>query len=173
MSTTAAILDDTKLAETLVANSNMSNDYKRAYFRLLNTTTLATNGISTDQKIQKMTEAIHSLAVIQAVYMNEIDKKISDAIETSNEKQCHNCKAMNHALDVEKAEEREKILKQYEEEHSEQSHIILSSVPEKTWSQVAKELVMKPYPYIVAVLLAVSPHGVDIINALLTFFGSK
>ena len=64
MSTTAAILDDTKLAETLVANSNMSNDYKRAYFRLLNTTTLATNGISTDQKIQKMTEAIHSLAVI-------------------------------------------------------------------------------------------------------------
>jgi hypothetical protein len=51
MSTPAAILDDTKLAETLVANSNMSNDYKRAYFRLLNTTTLATNGISTDQKI--------------------------------------------------------------------------------------------------------------------------
>lgn len=169
MATTPTILDDAKLAETIVANSNMSTDYKRAYFRLLNTTTMATNGISTDEKIQKMTEAIHSLAVIQALYMNEIDKKIDDAITTSNEKQCHNCKAMSHALEVEKAEERAEIIKEYEDAHPPRSTPVDKPLAEKSWSQIAKELVLKPYPYVVAALLAVSPHGVDILNAIFAF----
>jgi hypothetical protein len=79
---------------------------------------------------------------------------------------------MSHAIEVEKAEERDKILKKYEEEHPEQ-HIVAQNVPEKSWSQIFKELVMKPYPYVVAVLLTISPYGVDIINALLTFFSNR
>jgi len=51
MSTTKEILDDADLAKTCIANSSMSNEYKKAYLKLINISTTATNGISIEEKI--------------------------------------------------------------------------------------------------------------------------
>lgn len=58
MSTSKIILDDAELAKSYITNSTLSDEYKRLYIRLINLSTLATNGISPDEKIQKMTECI-------------------------------------------------------------------------------------------------------------------
>lgn len=58
MATTKDMLDDAELAKSYITNSSMSDDYKKTYIKLINLTTLATNGISPEEKIQKMTEAI-------------------------------------------------------------------------------------------------------------------
>ena len=52
------IVDDAELAKSYITSSSMSDDYKKAYIKLLNITTMATNGLSPEDKIQKMTEAI-------------------------------------------------------------------------------------------------------------------
>lgn len=51
MATTKEMLDEAELAKSYVAGSDMSDDSKRTYLRLINITTEATNGISPEQKI--------------------------------------------------------------------------------------------------------------------------
>lgn len=98
-------------------NSNdMDDDYKNTLLTLLETSTLATNGISQEQKIQKMTECIQDLAVSQVGMIRhlkevivhsisestkDIDRRITDAIMAADKKQCEGCRAMRHAEEVE------------------------------------------------------------------------
>jgi len=51
MSTTKDMIDDAEFAKTRIANSNMSDNYKKLYIKLINLTTTATNGISPEEKI--------------------------------------------------------------------------------------------------------------------------
>ena len=101
MATTKDILDDAELAKSYITSSNMSDDYKRTYLKLINITTMATNGISPEEKIQKMTEAIQLLAVTQGMFISNIDNKIEEAVAIANKVQCNECKAMKHAIQVE------------------------------------------------------------------------
>ena len=50
--------DDVELTKNYVTNSTMSDEYKKLYLRLINISTIAINGISSEEKIQKMTECI-------------------------------------------------------------------------------------------------------------------
>lgn len=104
MATTKDILDDAELAKSYITSSNMSDDYKRTYLKLINITTMATNGISPEEKIQKMTEAIQLLAVTQGMFISNIDTKIEETVAIANKAQCNNCKAMKHAISVEQKE---------------------------------------------------------------------
>ena len=80
MATTKEMLDEAELAKSYITNSDMSDDSKRTYLRLINITTEATNGISPEQKIQKMTEAILLLAASQAKYIVSMDEKIDKVV---------------------------------------------------------------------------------------------
>lgn len=101
MSTPKEALDDAELAKSYITNSCLSDDYKRTYLRLINISTLATNGISVDEKIQKMTECIQLLAITQGMYLANIDEKIDTAIVKANSKKCQDCKAMTYANEIE------------------------------------------------------------------------
>jgi len=46
MPTTKVMLDDAELAKNYIINSDLSDEYKRTYLRLLNISTMATNGIT-------------------------------------------------------------------------------------------------------------------------------
>mgnify|MGYP001772880264 CR=1 FL=1 len=113
MATTKEALDDAELVNSYITNPELSDAYKRTYLRLINISTLATNGISVDEKIQKMTECIQLLAVTQGMYLANIDQKIDTAIYRANRKQCQECKAMAHAVDVEQEKHDRQVLEQY------------------------------------------------------------
>ena len=168
MATTKAALDDAELVKSYITNSELSDDYKRTYLRLINISTLATNGISVDEKIQTMTECIQLLAVTQGMYLANIDQKIDTAIDRANRKQCQECKAMAHAVDVEQEKHDRQILEQYKEQLGLNNKAATSV--EKTWSDVFKEVLSKPYIYVIGCLLAISPYGVEIIKIILEFF---
>ena len=165
MSTTKEALDDAELAKSYITNSGLSDDYKRTYLRLINISTLATNGISVDEKIQKMTECIQLLAVTQGMYLANIDQKIDTAIYRANRKQCQECKAMAHAIDVEQEKHDRQILEQYKEQLG-LNNKAAAALTEKTWSDVFKEVLSKPYIYAIGCLLAISPYGVEIIKTI-------
>jgi formylmethanofuran dehydrogenase subunit E len=99
MAMTKDIIDDAELAKSRIANSNMSDEYKRMCFKLIHLSTTATNGISTEEKIQKMTEAIQLLATTQSLFVTEVDTKINVSVQKANRSQCLSCKAMKYVED--------------------------------------------------------------------------
>ena len=115
MALTQEIQDESDLAKSYVANSDLDDDYKKTLLRLIHISTLTTNGISPEEKIQKMTEAIHLLAISQVTFITKIDEKIEKSIQNANIKQCSGCKAMKHAIDVEEEEKWKEKLAEYKE----------------------------------------------------------
>ena len=106
MALSKEILEEAELAKNHLMNSSLDDRCKKSLLRLLNTTTLATNGLSVEEKIQKITESIHGLILSQITFLDTVDKKI----DTANKAQCVNCKAMHHANEVEEEKERQKII---------------------------------------------------------------
>lgn len=193
MSTPQHILDDAELAKNYIIQSNMTDEYKRTYLRLIKVSTMATNGISSEEKIQMMTECISLLAITQGMYLSnidskiqnaiakassEIDTKIEKAISAANSKQCTNCKAMKHANDIEQEEYDMKLLQSYAEKNginindltSENNNSENTKSNNQSWQDIIKQILLKPYIYVVCCLITVSPYGVDILKALLHFF---
>jgi hypothetical protein len=182
MSTPQNILDDAELAKDYILRSTMSNEYKRVYTRLINISTLATNGITPEEKIQKMTECIQLLAITQGMYLSNIDQKIDKAIENANISQCHNCKAMKHANDVEDEQNKKDLINEYLKSSNititdginnignTNTSTNITKASDMSWQSILKELLLKPYIYVVLCLISVSPHGVDIIKTILHFF---
>ena len=163
MSTTKDMLDDAEFAKSRIANSNMSDDYKRLYFKLISLTTMATNGISPEEKIQKMTEAIQLLAVTQSMFVTEVDTKINVSVQKANRSQCLSCKAMKYVEDMEEKEEHQRILDEYKQTlgiDDSQTGVVNR---EDTWSGVIKKVITMPYPYIAIAVLGFSPYGSSII----------
>lgn len=42
--------------------------------------------------------------------------------------------------------------------------------PNETWEEIAKGLVKKPWIYVIAGLVIVSPYGIELVRVLLNFF---
>ena len=169
-----SITDDAELAKSYITNSNLSDEYKRVYLKLISISTIATNGITPEEKIQKMTECIQLLAVTQGMYLANIDKKIETAIDNANIKQCGNCKAMKHAIDIEEQEHEKQIIGKYLESigfEDPQTAQQANQQIKLSWTNVLKQALIKPYIYVVVCLLVISPYGVEITKLLLQFFG--
>jgi len=60
---TKEIQEEAEFAKNHLMNSTLNDRCKKSLLRLINTATLATNGISTEEKIQKITEAIQGLVM--------------------------------------------------------------------------------------------------------------
>ena len=164
MALSKEILEEAELAKNHLMNSSLDDRCKKSLLRLLNTTTLATNGLSVEEKIQKITESIHGLILSQITFLDTVDKKI----ETANKAQCVNCKAMRHANEVEEEKERQKIIDQWKEANGIADK---SDDDADTLAGTLRKLLLKPYPYVVLGLLAISPYGVDIVKMLIETFG--
>lgn len=172
MSTPKHISDDAELAKDYIVRSSMSDEYKRIYLRLINISTLATNGITPEEKIQKMTECIQLLAITQGMYLSNIDQKIQTAIDNSNKSQCNNCKAMKHAIEIEKSDHDKKLLDDYLESlgiKKGENQQDAKKTNEMTWQDVIKQILLKPYIYVVLCLISISPYGVEILKTIMQF----
>ena len=165
MALSKEILEEAELAKNHLMNSSLDDRCKKSLLRLLNTTTLATNGLSVEEKIQKITESIHGLILSQITFLDTVDKKI----DTANKAQCVSCKAMRHANEVEAEKEHQKIIEQWNEANGiadknaddDRAH---------SWASFIRKILLKPYPYVVLGVLVISPYGVDIVKMFLETF---
>ena len=180
MALTQEILDESELAKSYISNSDFDDDYKKQLLRLINTTTLTTNGISPEQKIQKMTEAIHLLAVSQVTFITKIDEKIEKSIQNANIKQCSGCKAMKHAIDVEEEEKWKEKLSEYKQKmgitddndsKNTQKTDETSIQTDISMLDTIKQICLKPYVWIFGSVLVFSPYGMEILKTLIQYFG--
>lgn len=165
--------DDVELTKNYVTNSTMSDDYKKLYLRLINISTVAINGISSEEKIQKMTECIQLLAITQGMYLSNIDTKIQKAIEQSNSKMCNNCKALEHVQEAEEEEAQNALLESYLKKHgiTDKQDTLTAQKNEKlAWMDVVKTILTKPYIYVVLCLMMISPYSVEIVKVVCQLF---
>ena len=165
MALSKEILEEAELAKNHLMNSSLDDRCKKSLLRLLNTTTLATNGLTVEEKIQKITESIHGLILSQITFLDTVDKKI----ETANKAQCVSCKAMRHANEVEEEKEHQKIIEQWKEANG----IADKNADDDSadsWASVIRKILLKPYPYVVLGVLVISPYGVDIVKMFLETF---
>ena len=170
MATTKEMLDEAELAKSYITGSDLSDDQKRTYLRLINITTEATNGITPEQKIQKMTEAILLLSAAQAKYVIGLDNRIDEAVRKANTRQCHDCKAMKHANDVEEKKRQEELIEQWKKANGYYDRPAESDKAQ-SWMDTVKTILTKPYIYIFLTLSLISPYGVQIIDKILQLCG--
>ena len=178
---------ETDFAKSYIVNcQDIDEDYRKELVNLIEITKLATNGITPEEKIQKITESIAKLALsqvgliktIKTMIVNtfkeenkDINNRIISAITTANIKQCENCKAMDHAIQIEKDQEKQDILEQYinknkDKQYKEQNRNNPKTKFEYIFS-ILEQILTKPYVWVFGCILAISPHGVEIINAIL------
>lgn len=171
MAISKEILEETEFAKNHLLQSNLDDKCKKSLLRLINISTLATNGISLEEKVQKVTEAICGMVLSQITFLDSVDKKI----ENANKEQCNSCKAMKLALDVEEQKKQEEIINAWKEangykEPKDNSNVESSSM---TIVGVVKTILVKPWAWLFGSLLVFSPYGVQIVNALLDFFSKQ
>ena len=180
MALTQEIQDESDLAKSYVANSDLDDDYKKTLLRLIHISTLTTNGISPEEKIQKMTEAIHLLAISQVTFITKIDEKIEKSIQNANIKQCSGCKAMKHAKDVEEEEKWKEKLSEYKQKmgitddndsKNTQKTDETSIQTNISMLDTIKQICLKPYVWIFGSVLVFSPYGTEILKMLIQFWG--
>ena len=180
MALTQEIQDESELAKSYVANSDLDDDYKKTLLRLIHISTLTTNGISPEEKIQKMTEAIHLLAISQVTFITKIDEKIEKSIQNANIKQCSGCKAMKHAKDVEEEEKWKEKLSEYKQKmgitddndsKNTQKTDETSIQTDISMLDTIKQICLKPYVWIFGSVLVFSPYGMEILKTLIQCFG--
>ena len=168
MASTKDIVEETELAKNHLMQSNLDDKCKKSLFRLINTSTSAANGLPLEEKVQKVTEAICGMVLSQITFLDSVDKKI----EKSNAEQCKSCKAMKLANDVEEQKKQEEIINAWKEANGytekpkdveDNSHMSLYDV--------LKTILVKPYAWAFGSILVFSPYGVQIVNAILNFFG--
>ena len=79
MALSKEIEEEVEFAKNNLMSSSLDDRCKKSLLRLLNTATLATNGLSVEEKIQKITEAIFGLVLSQLTFHDTVDKKIENA----------------------------------------------------------------------------------------------
>lgn len=167
MAISKEILEETEFAKNHLLQSNLDDKCKKSLLRLINISTTATNGISLEEKVQKVTEAVCGMVLSQITFLDSVDKKI----ENANKEQCNSCKAMRHALDVEEQKKQEEIINDWKEANGykdpKDSQANSSSV---TIIGVVKTILVKPWAWLFGSVLVFSPYGVQIVNALLDFY---
>ena len=168
MATSKENLEEIEFAKNhLLAKSSLDETCKKKLLKLLNTAAIATNGISLEEKVQKVTEAIFGMVIAQMAFLDSIEKRI----DTSNKEQCKNCKAMKLANDVEEQKKQEEIIKAWKDANGykdkDESKGSLSTM---SVVDVLKTILVKPYAWVFGSILVFSPYGVQIVNAILNFF---
>lgn len=166
------ILNESELAKAKILNSNsLDEDYKKSLLNLINVTTLATNGITTDEKIQKMTEAIHMLAISQVSFITQVEESVVKSIENVSIQHCSNCKAMKHAEVIEEKEAQEKLLEDWRKANK------LPHPAVKDKKNIKDEIInllftaiQQPFMWIAVAILGLSPHSANILTALKNLF---
>ena len=180
MALSQEIQDESELAKSYVANSDLDDDYKKTLLRLIHISTLTTNGISPEEKIQKMTEAIHLLAITQVSFITKVDEKIQKSIQNANNNQCQTCKAMKHANDVEEEEKWKEKLSEYKQKmgitddndsKNTQKTDETSIQTDISMLDTIKQICLKPYVWIFGSVLVFSPYGIEILKTLIQCFG--
>src|SRR5574344_1108306 len=73
------IVEDLELAKTYLSKSDLDDDMKKSLLKLLSNSSLATNGITPEEKIQLMTETLFSTVTTLVIFISSFDKKIHDA----------------------------------------------------------------------------------------------
>lgn len=97
------IAEDVEIAKGRLMQSSLDDNSKKCILRFLNSSATATNGVSIEEKIQKMSESLLGMVLYQIQFLDAVDKKI----ETANKEQCKDCKAMKLAVGVEEHEKHE------------------------------------------------------------------
>lgn len=161
------LVEDTHFAMDKVMHSTSLDDQsKKQLHRLLKDSTEATNGISTEEKIQKVTESILRMVLSQVTFLDAIDKKI----ETANKKQCQDCKAMKLANEVEERKKQEDIINAYKEAHGIKDSADAPDPSTMTLYGVVKTVLAKPWAWIFGAVLVFSPYGAQIVKSILDFY---
>lgn len=166
------ILNESELAKAKILGSHsLDEDYKKSLLNIINITTLATNGITTEEKIQKMTEAIHMLAISQVSFITQVEESVIKSIEKASIRHCSECKAMKHAEDIEKKEAQEKMLAEWRKVNNVQTPSEKSKKPLKQEIiDLIFTAIQQPFMWIAIAILGLSPHSVNIIEALKKLF---
>ena len=89
---------------------------------------------------------------------------------------------MKHALDMQKKAEREKLIEQLRQEGIIPMEEALKAQAEKqakeqeptslSWMDVLKTMLMKPWAYIMMMIIVFSPYSVQILNTILQFIAT-
>ena len=164
MSVSKEFLEEAEFAKNRIMQSNLDTSCKKSLYRLVNISTEATNGLTLDEKVQKITEAICGMVFSQVNFLDTVDKKI----ENANKEQCKTCIAMKHATDEESEKTKQQVIEEWKKQHgytedkkeSEKMSIL----------DTVKAVLVKPYVWLFGTVLVFSPYGVQIVDAVLKFF---
>lgn len=160
------IIEDVEFAKTQIMNSSLDDRVKKSFIRLLTTAAMATNGISTEEKIQKMTEIVLGLVMSQMTFLETVDQRIANA----NKKHCETCKAMKYTQQMEQEKEQAEIIAKWKEAngiHEEDEHHHQDSL---SFTQTVLKILTQPYCWVFFSILAVAPNGVDMIRVIVDAF---
>lgn len=168
------IHDDTDLARNRVIGSNLKDGDKKHLMDMLQQSKMAVLEQDSVLKLQKLTESVNSLTKAFALHKVEICDLIKDSIKQENNKQCSVCKAMQHALEVEKEEREKEIINEYlkangqlmkgENGNDGTNHNM-------TKLQYINAIIQKPYIWICLAIMVFSPYSVQILKQILDFIG--
>ena len=167
------MINQAEIAKAKIVNSSQhDDDSKKNLLNILAITTQATNGISPEEKIQKMTEAVLLLTISQIQTSTslpaQIESNITRKMQEYTDKRCQTCRAMLHVDKCEKEESIKHGVDLMKEKSGTQKKDPSCNQP---WSEIVKSLLMRPYPWIFASILAFSPYGVDLIKTIAQIFG--
>lgn len=166
MSTSKEIEEDFEFAKHHLMQSNLDDKCKRTLMRLLDISTMATNGISLEEKVQKITEIIQGMVVSQITFLDSIDKRIVQA----HDEKCKTCKALKLADEIEEHKKQEEIIEAWKKANGYIDNKNDKSADQLSILDTLKTILIKPYAWIFASILVFSPYGVDIVKAVLNFF---
>lgn len=174
MSTSIEMQNQSELAKAQVLKSDfMSDDMKKNLLGVISIAAEATNGLSPEEKIQKMTESVFGLAINEVYFFEQINRNIVETIRETNVEQCSKCKAMAHVLQVEKEEEIKRHIDEYKKKAGikDDGTKVSSGGDDQTWKQFVMAVLQKPYFWIFASILVFSPHGAQMLDTVLKFVG--
>ena len=79
---------------------------------------------------------------------------------------------MKYANEIEKSDHEKKLLDDYLESlgiKKGENQAEVKKTNEMTWQDIIKQILLKPYIYVVLCLISISPHGVEILKIIMQF----
>ena len=154
MSFSKQTIEDREFAKNQLLQSNLDDNCKRSLLRLLNVSAEATNGISIEEKVQKVAEIIFGMVISQIAFLDSVDKKI----ENANREQCKTCKAMKLVDDIEEQKKQEEIINAWKEANGYKDLNKKDDDASKmSIYDVVKTILVKPYAWIFGSIAVFSP----------------
>lgn len=165
MAVSKEFLEEAEFVKTRIMHSNLDEQCKKSLHRLINISTEATNGLTLDEKVQKVTEAICGMVFSQVNFLDTVDKKI----ENANKEQCKTCAAMKHATDEEHEKQRQEAILEWKKQNGYVDG--KNSIPSNmSIFDTLKTVLVRPWAWIFGSILVFSPYGVQIVDSILKFF---